>query len=87
MVRLGRVYKNWMVDVSLANHKLRGRGLRILREAAEVDESKAAAALDKAHGNLRLALVMLKAGVDATTAKRRLRQAEGDLRKALGERI
>jgi N-acetylmuramic acid 6-phosphate etherase len=87
MVRLGRVYKNWMVDVSLANHKLRGRGLRILREAAAVNESKAAAALTKADGNIRVALIMLRSGVDLRTARHRLKQADGDLRKALGERI
>jgi N-acetylmuramic acid 6-phosphate etherase len=87
MIRLGRVYENWMVDVSLANDKLRGRGLRILREAAGVKEAKAAAALGEADGNIRVALIMLKTGVDAKDARRRLLKAGGDLRQALGERV
>ena len=36
MVRIGRVYENWMVHVALTNHKLRRRGARILEEAAGV---------------------------------------------------
>jgi N-acetylmuramic acid 6-phosphate etherase len=87
MIRLGRVYENWMVDVSLANDKLRGRGLRILREAAGVKESEAAAALGEAGGNIRVALIMLKTKVSAEDARRRLLKAGGDLRKALGERV
>jgi N-acetylmuramic acid 6-phosphate etherase len=85
LVRLGRVYKNWMVDVALANRKLRGRGLRILREATGADEARAARALAEAGGKMRVALVMLKTGAGAAEARRRLRQAGGDLRKALGE--
>ena len=40
MVRLGRVYENWMVYVALTNQKLRRRGARILEEAAGVSASQ-----------------------------------------------
>jgi N-acetylmuramic acid 6-phosphate etherase len=85
LVRLGRVYNNWMVDVSLANRKLRGRGLRILREASGAGEAQAARALAEAGGKMRVALVMLKTGASVAEARRRLKQANGDLRRALGE--
>jgi N-acetylmuramic acid 6-phosphate etherase len=85
LVRLGRVYNNWMVDVSMANRKLRGRGLRILREASGAGETQAARALADAGGKMRVALVMLKTGASVAEARRRLKQAGGDLRKALGE--
>jgi N-acetylmuramic acid 6-phosphate etherase len=85
LVRLGRVYNNWMVDVALANHKLRGRGLRILREATGASETQAARALARAGGKMRVALVMLKTGTSAREAQRRLQQARGNLRSALGE--
>jgi N-acetylmuramic acid 6-phosphate etherase len=85
LVRLGHVYNNWMVDVALANRKLRGRGLRILRESTGVPESQAARALAQAGGKMRVALVMLKTGANAAEARRLLRSARGDLRKALGE--
>jgi N-acetylmuramic acid 6-phosphate etherase len=85
LVRMGHVYGNWMVDVALANRKLRGRGLRILREASGAGEARAARALAEAGGKMRVALVMLKTRASVAEARRRLRQAGGDLRRALGE--
>ncbi len=85
MVRLGRVYDNWMIDVALSNAKLRDRGLRILHEATGASASRAARALRLANGNLRVALLMLKTGVGAAGARRRLRATGANLRRAAGE--
>lgn len=85
LVRLGRVYNNWMVDVALTNRKLRERGLRILREASGASGSQAARALAQSGDEMRVALLMLKTGAARVEARRRLRQAGGDLRRALGE--
>ena len=85
MVRLGRVYDNWMVGVALTNQKLRRRGLRILEEAAGVSVSRAARALRQSGHDLRVALITLKTGMSAKEARERLRQTKGDLREALGE--
>jgi N-acetylmuramic acid 6-phosphate etherase len=86
MVRLGHVYDNWMINVALANRKLRRRGLRVLEEAAGVSLRQAEHALRQAGHDLRVALVMLKTGMSAAEARRRLRRADGDLRAALGEK-
>lgn len=86
MIRLGHVYNNWMVDVALTNEKLRRRGLRILQEASGAKASAAARALRQAGDRLRVALVMLKMKADADQAQRMLKQARGNLRRALGER-
>jgi N-acetylmuramic acid 6-phosphate etherase len=92
MVRLGRVYDNWMVGVALTNEKLRRRGLRILEEATGASAAEAARAMRQSgHGRgnalradrLRVALVMLKAGVSAEEARRRLESAGGSVRRAL----
>lgn len=83
MVRLGRVYDNWMIDVALTNQKLRQRGLRILAQVSGANVSEAARALRRAGHDLRVALVMLKAGVDRAEAQRRLKGAQGNLRRAL----
>ncbi len=85
MVRLGRVYDNWMVGVALTNQKLRKRGLRILEEAAGVSVSRAARALRQSGHDLRVALITLKTGMSAKEARERLRKTKGDLREALGE--
>ncbi len=83
MVRLGRVYDNWMIDVALTNRKLWNRGLRILSEATGKSVSETRRALRQSGHDLRSALVMLKSGVSATEARRRLRQVGGNLRLAL----
>ncbi len=83
MVRLGCVYDNWMINVALTNKKLRQRGMRILEEATGASVSDAARAARQAGHDLRVAIVMLKARVNASEAKRRLKQVGGNLRKAL----
>lgn len=86
LVKLGHVYDNWMVNVALTNSKLRRRAVRILEEAAGASVSDAERALRQAGHDLRVALVMLKRGLDGPAAKQRLTRAGGDLRAALGER-
>ena len=85
MVRLGRVYDNWMIGVALTNQKLRKRGQRILAEATGASASESARALRQAGHDPCIALIILKKKVDATDARRRLRAANGNVRKALGE--
>jgi N-acetylmuramic acid 6-phosphate etherase len=84
MVRLGRVYENWMVHVALTNQKLRGRGARILQEAAGVSSSAAEHALRQANHNVPAALVILKTGASLWNARRSLAASGGDVRQALG---
>jgi len=86
MVRLGRVYENWMVYVALTNQKLRQRGARILQEAAGVSVSAADQVLRQSQHNLPVALVMLKTGADAREARQRLQQSGGNVRQALESR-
>ena len=60
-----------MVDMVASNAKLRGRVLRILREATGAAADQAREALDAADGELKPALLSLLAGVDAGAARRR----------------
>jgi len=85
MARLGHVYENLMIDAEMTNEKLAERAVRMLQEASGKNLSAAKHALRAARHNLRLALVMLKRGVDAREAKKRLQAAGRDLRRALGE--
>jgi N-acetylmuramic acid 6-phosphate etherase len=85
MARLGHVYENLMIDVVPRNQKLIERSRRILVEASGRDLSAAEHALRHSGHKLRVALVMLKREVSAAEARKRLRRAGGNLRKALGE--
>jgi N-acetylmuramic acid 6-phosphate etherase len=83
MVRLGRVYDNWMAGVAPTNKKLRKRGERILEQVAGVSASAAGHTLRRAGHDLPLALVMLKTGTGAGEARKRLTAAHGNIRAAI----
>jgi N-acetylmuramic acid 6-phosphate etherase len=84
MIRLGKTFGNLMVDVAAENEKLRARVRRIVRTATGAPSEEVDAALDAAGGDVKVAIVSLLAGVDAPTARERLRQAGGNVRTALG---
>jgi N-acetylmuramic acid 6-phosphate etherase len=86
MVRLGRVYDNWMIGVALTNKKLQRRGVRILEQASGASVSEAEHALRQSGHDLCVALIMLKRKIAAAEAQVLLRNSRGDLRAALGER-
>ena len=85
MVRLGHAYENLMMDMTLTNDKLANRAVRMLAEASGRKMSAARHALRQAGHSLRVALVMLKLGMSAVAAKKRIKMAGGNLRRALGE--
>ena len=83
MIRMGRVYNNWMIGVALTNQKLQARGLRILAEASGATVTEATRALRQSGHNMAIALIILKSGVTASEAQRRLRNAGGNIPEAL----
>jgi N-acetylmuramic acid 6-phosphate etherase len=84
MVRLGKVFENWMVDLRPGSAKLRDRSLRIVAEAGGVGREEAERLLAAAGGEVKTALVMARAGVAPEEARRRLAAAGGGVRRALG---
>ncbi|MEU7528504.1 N-acetylmuramic acid 6-phosphate etherase [Saccharothrix sp. NPDC042600] len=83
MVRLGRTYSNLMVSMRATNAKLRGRTVRILREATGLAENECTTALADAGGDLKVALVHLLSGVPIAQAAEALEKAQGYVRQAL----
>jgi N-acetylmuramic acid 6-phosphate etherase len=83
MIALGKAYGPRMVDVRASNEKLRRRTVRIVRDAAGVDEAAAAAALAAAGGHAKTAIVALLAGIDVAAAAVLLQRARGRVRDAL----
>jgi N-acetylmuramic acid 6-phosphate etherase len=85
MARLGHVYENLMIDVKASNRKVSQRMVRILADASGKSLSESEHALRQSGHNSRVALVMLKLQVNAAHAAKKLRDAKGHLRAALGE--
>jgi N-acetylmuramic acid 6-phosphate etherase len=83
MIRLGRTYSNLMVSMRATNAKLRGRTVRILREATGMETQDCAQALSEANGDLKIALVHLLSGMDVQRAAQALASHDGHVRNAL----
>lgn len=83
MVRLGKVYENMMIDLQLTNRKLVERSKRIIMMATGVDYPVAAAALERAGGHVKTAIVMIRAGVSPEQARERIARADGFVRRAI----
>ncbi len=83
MIRLGYVTGNRMTNMLTRNTKLRARAVRILTAEAGLDEANAAAALENAGGDLRLALVMNKTACSRAEAESALANAGNVVQKAV----
>jgi N-acetylmuramic acid 6-phosphate etherase len=83
MIRAGKTYGAWMVDVAASNEKLRRRARRIVREATGVDDAEAIRVLDECDWHTKTALVAVLAGLDAEAARARLTRADGRVRRAV----
>jgi N-acetylmuramic acid 6-phosphate etherase len=79
MVKTGKVYGNLMVDLQVTCEKLQDRGERILMDTAGVSRDEATQLLDASGGHVKTALVMVRLGVDAEEARRRLERAGGSI--------
>jgi N-acetylmuramic acid 6-phosphate etherase len=84
--RLGHTYRGRMVGVIPSNTKLRGRASRMVRELTDRTPDDVDAALHDAGGNAKVAILMLRCGIDAPSARTKLSAAGGNLAVALGEK-
>lgn len=83
MIRLGKVYGNMMVDLQMNSRKLKERSKRTVMMVTGVDYETASRVLLEAKGHVKTALVMILKQVDREEAQRRLRLADGFVRRAI----
>jgi N-acetylmuramic acid 6-phosphate etherase len=83
MIRMGKVYKNMMVDLQRTSQKLVERANRTVMMVTGVDYETATRTLDRCDGHVKTAIVMLLADVDADAARRRLSTHDGFVRPAI----
>lgn len=83
MIKLGKVYKNLMVDLQAKSKKLEERSKRIIMILTGLDYRKAGVYLKKADGKVKKALLMILAKVDKKEAEKRLKKSMGFVREAL----
>ena len=88
MILIGKTYGNLMVDVNaLGSEKLRDRARRIVHIVTDLDYEEADKLLKAARWNVKVAIVMQKAGLTYIKAAARLRKSDDLVREAIGEDI
>ncbi|MDP7005143.1 MAG: N-acetylmuramic acid 6-phosphate etherase [Phycisphaerales bacterium] len=81
--KLGKVYGNLMVDLKATNSKLLDRAIRIVSTICEIDRETSAELLERATGDVKVAVLMHKKTIEATEARTVLDEVGGNLRAAL----
>ena len=83
MIKLGKVYGNRMVDLSVTNNKLLERALGILFDIGSVNKDLGLKLLKKTNGSVKLSLLIALTDLDVTQARQLLDKCNGNLRYAL----
>ena len=81
MKEIGKVYKNYMVDLKLSNKKLSVRGLNIIKEVTGCSDEIAKEKLEQANGHVKLAIVMILFNLNKKEAEDALEKAHGYIHK------
>ena len=83
MIKIGKTYENFMIDLMPTNEKLKDRAIRIVSEIAKVNASTALKTLLECEWKVKEAILMLQCNLSREEAKEILRKNCGVLRRAL----
>lgn len=83
MIKIGKTYENFMIDLMPTNEKLKDRAIRIVSELAKVNTSTALKTLLECSWSVKISILTLKCGISREDAKELLRKNHGVLRLAL----
>ncbi len=83
MIKIGKTYENFMIDLQAVNEKLKDRAIRIVAQIANVQHSEALAALLKCDWEIKTAIVSITTGMDIETSRSELKKHGGVLRKLI----
>ncbi len=83
MIKIGKTYENFMIDLKAVNEKLKDRAIRIVSQIANVTKSEALAALLKCDWEIKTSVVMINLKTDAENARLELKKHGGVLRKII----
>ncbi len=82
MIKIGKTYKNYMIDLRATNEKLQARAIRFIKEITGADDKQAEKALQQSK-SVKIACVMIAKKCPIKQAKKLLNENGGILRKIL----
>lgn len=87
MIRIGKIYKNYMVDVKMSNEKLIARGTNIVSAVTGCSREEAKKALAESDGGVRTAIVMILLGCGKEEADSALKTVNGRIQNLVKEEL
>lgn len=87
MIKLGKVFSGYMVDVKTSNQKLIERAKRIIMKTANCDYEKASDTLKKSGNDVKTAIVMILLNIDKDMAAEKLNQCDENVAKIIHENL
>ncbi len=86
MIKIGKTYQNFMIDLKPTNEKLKDRAIRIVAQIANTTHARAFETLEKCNWEVKTAVVVIAQNIDTETARMKLKKYNGILRKVLNEK-
>lgn len=83
MIKMGKVYKNLMVDVQPTNKKLVERAISIITQASDCSSEEAERVLEESGQDVKLAILMIISKKDREACARYLSENDGNVSKAI----
>ena len=83
MIKIGKTYENFMIDLRASNEKLKDRAIKIVSQIAEVSIADALSTLLNCNWEIKPAIVSLKRNLDFEQSKKELKRKNGILRKVI----
>lgn len=83
MIRIGKTYENYMIDLRMMNQKLVDRGCRIVSEIADIPYSEAQKYIEQSGQSVKTACIMAIKHCSREQAEVLLANNEGILRKVI----
>ena len=87
MIKMGKVFSGYMVDVKTSNQKLIERAKRIIMKTANCDYEKASDTLKKSGNDVKTAIVMILLDIDKNMAMEKLNQCDENVAKIIHENL
>jgi len=80
MIKCGKVYSNWMVDLKPTNSKLYERSIQMIVDITSISYDAAKEVFEKANKNVKTAIVMIWKNIDEQGAKKLIEKNDGKIR-------
>lgn len=87
MIKIGKTYENFMIDLQAVNEKLKDRAIRIVAQISNVQHSEALSVLLKCNWEIKTAIISLMMKIDAEDARAELKKHGGVLRKIIKSKL